>query len=79
MFRVRCFTQQCLQKCSEYAKATTKFQDFIKSAKILIGRVIKQGGLINHMKKALLKLVDSQKECFIKFGKTNDYISNKLL
>ena len=36
--------------------ATTKFQNFIKSAKISIGKIIKQGGLINNMKKALLKL-----------------------
>ena len=36
-------------------------------------------GLINHMKKALLKLFNSDKECFIKFGKINDHILNKLL
>ena len=32
------------------SKTTTKFQDFIKSAKILIGRIIKQEGLLKHMK-----------------------------
>ena len=37
-------------------KATTTFQDFIKSAKILVGRIRKQRGLINHMKKVPLKL-----------------------
>ena len=64
----------------QMCKGTTKFQDIIKSAKIfLIGRIIKQGDLINHMKKVLLKLFNSQDECFIKFGKTNDYIFNKLL
>ena len=31
------------------------------------------------MKKDLLKLFNSHEECFIKFGKTNDHISNKLL
>ena len=63
-------------------KATTKFQGFIKSAKILIGRIKKQGGLINYMKKAplnLFKIFNSHKECFNKFGKTNDCILNKLL
>ena len=41
--------------------------------------IIKQGGVINHMKKDLLKLFNSHEECFIKFGKTNDHILNKLL
>ena len=44
-------------------KATTKFQHFIKSAKFLIGRITKKGSLINHMKKALLKLFNSHEEC----------------
>ena len=60
-------------------RATVKFQDFIKSAKTSIGRIIKQGGLINHMRVALLKLFNSHKESFIKFGKSNDCILNKLL
>ena len=60
----------------EYAKQQL---NFLKFAKILFGRVIKQRGLINHMKKALLKLFNSHEEYFIKFGKTNDYILNKLL
>ena len=46
-------------------KAATKIQDFVKSAKILIGRVIKQEVLINHKKKALLKLFNSCEEIFI--------------
>ena len=58
-------------------KAATKFQD-IKPTKILIGRIIKQGGLINHMKKALLKLAVT-KNVLSKFGKTNNYILDKLL
>ena len=37
-------------------KTTTKFQDLTESAKILIGRIITQRGLINYMKKTLLKL-----------------------
>ena len=36
----------------ETCKAITKFQDFMRSTKVLIGRIIKQGGLINHRKKA---------------------------
>ena len=60
-------------------KATTKFQDFIKSAKILIGRIRKQKGLINHMEKALLKLFNFHEECYISLRKTNDYFLNKLL
>ena len=60
-------------------KATTKFQEFLKFAKILIGRIIKQTGLINHVKKTFLKLLNSHEECFIKFRKTNDYTLNKLL
>ena len=32
------------------SKTTTKFQHVIKSAKILIGRIIKQEGLLKHMK-----------------------------
>ena len=59
-------------------KTTTKFQDFIKFAKILLGKIIKQGGLINYMK-ALFKQFSSHEECFIKFGTTDDYILNKLL
>ena len=58
-------------------KTITKFEDFIKSSKTLLGRITKQQGLINHMKRALLKLYNSQKECFIKFRKTNYYILNK--
>ena len=56
------------------SKATTKILDFIKSAKILIRRMIKQGDQINHM-----NFFYSHKECFLKFGKTNNYILNKLL
>ena len=60
-------------------KAKTKFQAFTKSGKIfLIGRIIKLRGLKNHMKKVLLKLFNNQNECFIKSGKTNDYIFKKL-
>ena len=55
-----------------------KLQDFIKSAKILIG-IKKQGGLINRMKNALLKLFNIYKQCFIKLRKTNDYSLKKLL
>ena len=66
---------EILQICT----ATAKFEDFKKCAKILVGRIIKQGGLINHMSKALLKLFNSHKECFIKFCKTNDFILRKLL
>ena len=60
-------------------KATVKFQYFIKFSKILIGRIIKQGVLINDMKKVLLKLFNSHEEYFIKFGETNHYILNKSL
>ena len=42
-------------------ESNTKLQDSIKSAKMLTGGVIKQGGQINHIKKALLKLFKSQK------------------
>ena len=56
------------------SKATTKILDFIKSAKILIRRMIKQGDQVNHM-----NFFYSHKECFLKFGKTNNYILNKLL
>ena len=52
-------------------EATNKFKGFTKSAKILIGRIIKQVGLINHMKKVLLKLFNSHKECLIRFEKTD--------
>ena len=31
------------------------------------------------MKNDLVKLFNSHEECFIRFGKTNDCISNKLL
>ena len=49
----------CLAASAEIlriCKATTKFQDFKKSAEILIGRIRKQKGLINHTKKVSLKL-----------------------
>lgn len=36
-------------------KATTKFQHFLKSAEILIGRIRKQKGLMNHTKTVSLK------------------------
>ena len=38
-------------------KAMTKLQDFLKFARILIGRIIKLGGPTNNMKKLLLKLL----------------------
>ena len=40
----------------QICKTTAKFQDFTESAKILIGRIITQRGLINYMKMTLLKL-----------------------
>ena len=55
-------------------KTTTKFQDFRKSSVVLIGRIMKQDGLIKRIKKALLKLLNSHGKCFIKFGQTNGYI-----
>ena len=55
-------------------KTTTKFQDFRKSSVVLIGRIMKQDGLIKRIKKALLKLLNSHDKCFIKFGQTNGYI-----
>ena len=48
-------------------KATIKLQDFIEFAKMLIGRIIKEVGLINLIKQPQLKLLNSHKECFIKF------------
>ena len=59
-------------------KATTKCQDFIKSAKILTGRIIKKELIKNLMNKAPLKLFNGHEECFIKFWETNDYILNKI-
>ena len=46
-------------------QSKAKFQDLIKSTKILIGKIIKQGGMTNHMKNILLKLSNSHKKCFI--------------
>ena len=66
-------------KILRICKTTSKFQDFTKSTEILIGRIIKQTGLINHMKKALLKLFNSQEEYSSKFRKTCNYILNTLL
>ena len=68
----------CVEKLQIW-KVATKFQDFIKSAKILIGRIIKQGALINLLKKVLLKKSNNHEECFVKFRETNDYILSKLL
>ena len=50
---------------------TTKFQNSTKFAEKLIGTIIKQGCVVNHMKKALLKLLNSHEheECLIKFSK----------
>ena len=59
--------------------ATTSFQDFLKSSKILITRIKKQGGVINHMKNTISNLLNSHKECFFKFNKSNGFIVNKLL
>ena len=62
------------------SKSSIKFQDLVKSfPQMLIGRIIERGGLMNHRKMGLLKLFNSHEECFIKFGRTNDYILNKLL
>ena len=60
-------------------KATTSFKDFLESTKILITRIKKQGGLLNHMTNAISKLLNNHKESFIKFRKSNDYILDKLL
>ena len=57
-----------------FCKTTTEFQDFIKSAKTLIGRIKKQGGSINHM-----KLFNCPEERVIKFGIFSDFILHKLL
>ena len=68
-------------------KATTKFQDFLKSAKIIVRRII-QGRLVNHTEKTLLKPFNTYKallqpfngynECLIILGKAIDYILNKI-
>ena len=60
-------------------KATSKFQNFLKSARILIKRIIKQGGLINHMKNGQLKPFHNHKKCIIKFVETNGNTLKKLL
>ena len=60
-------------------KATTNFKDFLESTNILITRIKKQGGLINHMKNAISKLLNSHKECFLKFNKSNDNIVKQVL
>ena len=69
-------------------KATIKFQDFIKSAKTMIRRIM-QWGLINHMEKALLKPFNiynallkpfnSYNNCLIVLGKIIDSILNRPL
>ena len=66
-------------KILQICKTTSKFQDFTKSTEILIERIIKQTGLINHMKKALLRLFNSHEEYSSKFRKNNNYILNTLL
>ena len=76
MSNIRWFTQKCQLKYSEYAKQQINFKT---STKILIGGIIKQWSLINYMKKALLELFYSHKECFIKFGNIIYYILNSLL
>ena len=45
---------EILQIC----KVTTKFQDFIKSAKIIIGRIMKEGGLVNCMQKGPVESIE---------------------
>ena len=60
-------------------KTTTKLQDLKNYATILIGRIIKQGNLKNHVKKAPLKLFNSHEECFMKLRKNKDSILNNLL
>ena len=57
-------------KILQICKTTTKFQDFIKSSE---KKNHKQEGLLDHMKRALLKLFSSHKQCFIIFRKTNYY------
>ena len=49
------FYSAMLAEILRMCKVTTKFQDFLKFAKIMKGRIIKQRGMINHMKQALLK------------------------
>ena len=46
-------------------KATTSFKDFSESTSILITRIS--------------KLLNSHKECFLKFIKSNDYIVKQVL
>ena len=60
-------------------KTTTKFQDFITSARTLIERTIRQEGVINQIKNYLLKLLHSHKEYFSKFRRSDEYILNKLV
>ena len=44
-------------------KARTSFKDFLESTNILIARIKKQGGLINHMKNAISKLQIGRASC----------------
>ena len=55
-------------------KATTKFQDFITFAKILIGRDHKIRGSDKQHEKALFKVFNSHEEYFVEFWKNDDYV-----
>ena len=50
---------------SQTYKATIKFEAFVKFTKIFIGRIRKEGGLVNHVKKPLLKLLKYFKQAII--------------
>ena len=52
-------------------KATIKFQDFFRSAEILIGRIIKMGSDNLH-EKGFIE-TNSHEDCFIKYWKTDVY------
>ena len=60
------------------ARATLSYEDFLNKAKILIQRMLKQGGLLHNIIKCIDKLYDRHSDAFLSFNKPSSEVKNDL-
>ena len=60
------------------ARATLLYEDFFNKAKILIQRMLKQGGSLHNIIKCIDKLYDQHSDAFLSFNKPSVEVKNDL-
>ena len=52
------------------SRATSKFEDFSRTCKQLLSRMLKQNGQMKRIKFSLIKMTERHQEVFIKYNKS---------